>query len=1058
MSQVKENTDNELMLQIVGYNSEAFQQLFNRYSPSLLGIIKEIISNPKLAESVLFNVFSVFLKRLDYFNTTTNNVYTYLTLLTRNVAIDVLKRMKFVEDIPIYSDEYEIEFILPGLSKEILTIDLDQRYMLGEQIKNYRSQLTEVQNLLLSLIYFEGLNEEEIAKRLNVPMVTVRQKVLAIMDTLHQQYAGQNSANHNDKAILELIKLEAVGFLTSEERMMLENLKENDPDFLWKELGEYQNMTALISASIPEQVISRNSSEELMTIFTQILLQDGEVQYPIIPSEIPIPEQETLKPVEKVKQTKNVVDDTINLVSVKQEEPVKVEQKESGFQLKFREPDPTELNILRKLERTESKSKTTEIVNKIDKETLQKEVKPVLPKPDVVISRIANSPKPKEIINQTLGDNLQVQNKVEVVPPKPAEIINDDPSIIIEETKPVIAKIEDKPVSRLTPTSNINIEDIIKKDLNPSVKRNNLVENSTLNNPIQSKKPEVEVKKPESKPVVVESPKPQLVQKPVVEKKEEIKFKVNQTPKEIKQTLEVISNQPPVVEAKKQEPEKFEIKFKTNETPKEIRSNTTVQIKPQPAIVKTEPEVTKVKSDIKFREQETPKEIKKVIQPQVAAQKPAEVNSANIKQEKPVEPKQAEPIKAKEQLPVKEVKVEKEIKPVENKVSPVISEISKNLKAEDAKKLSSLFKTRERKIEEPAKNTTSAESEKVALKIRETNFNEEVIKKEVSPKADPKIDEIKSVVENLLKDKKLTGTLTVDEVLAKLEANKKNNESQNTSEEKAVERIEEENEEAKVIFKDFSYEDEMAKINKQSRKKVIVYAAIFVLLTATGIFAYLNMQSENVNATSNINKVKQPVTEQQTNIIAGTETSEITAKNPDDENVITENEIKPEEKTTKEVDVKLPPLPESLEKKESTYFALNENNDLMVNQPKVNNQTAAAKTETTNPPKENKVKEEEPAFFVAVEEMPELVGGLKNLQTKIKYPEIAKRQGIEGKVLVQAIVDENGKVISANTIKGIGGGCDEVAIDAVKNSSFMPGKQRGKNVKVQVTIPIVFKK
>jgi protein TonB len=151
-------------------------------------------------------------------------------------------------------------------------------------------------------------------------------------------------------------------------------------------------------------------------------------------------------------------------------------------------------------------------------------------------------------------------------------------------------------------------------------------------------------------------------------------------------------------------------------------------------------------------------------------------------------------------------------------------------------------------------------------------------------------------------------------------------------------------------------------------------------------------------------------------------------------------------------------LPEISTKEESTLFASNVNNDLTSLDEKQPNQIAAAKTETTTPPKENKVKDEEPAFFVAVEEMPELVGGLKTLQGKIKYPEIAKRVGVEGKVIVQALVDETGNVISVNTIKGIGSGCDEVAMDAVRNSKFTPGKQRGKNVKVQVTIPIVFKK
>jgi protein TonB len=152
-----------------------------------------------------------------------------------------------------------------------------------------------------------------------------------------------------------------------------------------------------------------------------------------------------------------------------------------------------------------------------------------------------------------------------------------------------------------------------------------------------------------------------------------------------------------------------------------------------------------------------------------------------------------------------------------------------------------------------------------------------------------------------------------------------------------------------------------------------------------------------------------------------------------------------------------PPLPEITTKEESTLFAANINTGLTENNEKETIQIAAAKTEII-PPKENKVVEEEPAFFVAVEQMPELIGGLKTLQSKIKYPEIARRVGTEGKVIVQALVDESGNVISVSTLKGIGSGCDEVAMDAVKNSKFTPGKQRGKNVKVQVNIPIVFKK
>lgn len=96
-------------------------------------------------------------------------------------------------------------------------------------------------------------------------------------------------------------------------------------------------------------------------------------------------------------------------------------------------------------------------------------------------------------------------------------------------------------------------------------------------------------------------------------------------------------------------------------------------------------------------------------------------------------------------------------------------------------------------------------------------------------------------------------------------------------------------------------------------------------------------------------------------------------------------------------------------------------------------------------------------IFVVVEKMPKLIGSIASIQKRIAYPEIAQRAGVEGRVFVKAFVDENGKVFKVELIKGIGGGCDEEALKAVKNSLFIPGKQRGKSVKVQVTVPVYFK-
>lgn len=96
-------------------------------------------------------------------------------------------------------------------------------------------------------------------------------------------------------------------------------------------------------------------------------------------------------------------------------------------------------------------------------------------------------------------------------------------------------------------------------------------------------------------------------------------------------------------------------------------------------------------------------------------------------------------------------------------------------------------------------------------------------------------------------------------------------------------------------------------------------------------------------------------------------------------------------------------------------------------------------------------------YLIAVEEMPFPIGGLYAIQENIVYPELAKRLGIEGKVYILAFINEKGIVDHAKVIKGIGSGCDEAALNAVIKTKFSPGKQRGKPVKVQVSIPIVFK-
>ena len=96
-------------------------------------------------------------------------------------------------------------------------------------------------------------------------------------------------------------------------------------------------------------------------------------------------------------------------------------------------------------------------------------------------------------------------------------------------------------------------------------------------------------------------------------------------------------------------------------------------------------------------------------------------------------------------------------------------------------------------------------------------------------------------------------------------------------------------------------------------------------------------------------------------------------------------------------------------------------------------------------------------FYVAVDMMPEPGGGIEAIQKKIVYPPEARRDKVEGKVIVKAFIDEAGSVRRVEIVKGLGSGCDEAAMAAVRSTRFRPGKMNGKVVRVQMTIALAFR-
>ena len=84
------------------------------------------------------------------------------------------------------------------------------------------------------------------------------------------------------------------------------------------------------------------------------------------------------------------------------------------------------------------------------------------------------------------------------------------------------------------------------------------------------------------------------------------------------------------------------------------------------------------------------------------------------------------------------------------------------------------------------------------------------------------------------------------------------------------------------------------------------------------------------------------------------------------------------------------------------------------------------------------------------------IGGINGMQSKMIYPQLAKIDNIEGKVLVDTWINYLGDVTKTEVARGIGYGCDEEAMRIISLTKFVPAKINGQPVNVVVQIPFIF--
>ena len=192
LSKYVDFTDLELLEKINQKDSRALEELYERYSSILYTLVKKIAPDVKTAEIITADVFVIIWRKAHRFNFKTGNVFTWLIYITRNRTIDSVKRSRSTsEPLDNYDDPYEDYFIVPELDKKIDSLDLATAMNIKPKMEEALEKLTDAQKYVLHMSFYEGFTLNEISEKLNVPIQTVREKVMTAVHNLRNNLIGE---------------------------------------------------------------------------------------------------------------------------------------------------------------------------------------------------------------------------------------------------------------------------------------------------------------------------------------------------------------------------------------------------------------------------------------------------------------------------------------------------------------------------------------------------------------------------------------------------------------------------------------------------------------------------------------------------------------------------------------------------------------------------------------------------------------------------------------------------------------------------------------------------
>jgi len=177
--------DEQLLERIAGMDPTAIRELYDRYGRTLFGVLYRMLGDPEAAEEVAQDAFHAVWRQARTYRNDRGSVRTWLLAIGRNAAID-WRRTK--------GRRIERETVIEQAAEIVIESRVEDRVIAGLQAARVRAAvetLPDEQRTAVSLSFWGGLSQSEIAERTGTPLGTVKSRVRLGMAKLRDRLAAE---------------------------------------------------------------------------------------------------------------------------------------------------------------------------------------------------------------------------------------------------------------------------------------------------------------------------------------------------------------------------------------------------------------------------------------------------------------------------------------------------------------------------------------------------------------------------------------------------------------------------------------------------------------------------------------------------------------------------------------------------------------------------------------------------------------------------------------------------------------------------------------------------